>query len=141
MPRPLSPPHALARRPLYTLASCEDNGMPKGYAAAGVAAFEDMFYQFGVDLHISGHVHAYERQAPVYRNQMRNNATTYIVSGAGGNTEWHSTLPNRPNATWNLVKNDQDFGIGRISVDRASLKWDFLRSTDGVLLDSVTLAK
>jgi acid phosphatase type 7 len=100
-----------------------------------------MFYRYGVDLHLSGHVHAYERQAPVYRNLLRSNATTYIVSGAGGNTEWHSTLPHRPNATWSLFSNDQDFGIGRMSIDRTSLKWEFLRSSDGALLDTVTLRK
>lgn len=32
--------------------------------------FEPLFMEFGVDLVMSGHVHAYERNAPIYDNQV-----------------------------------------------------------------------
>ena len=32
-----------------------------------MSVYEDLFYESGVDLVVSGHVHAYERTHPVYK--------------------------------------------------------------------------
>jgi len=53
-------------------------------------AFEPLFKQYGVDLYLAGHTHAYEREAPIYNNTIDpaglNNpsSTWYIVNGAAG---------------------------------------------------------
>ncbi|KAA0149341.1 hypothetical protein FNF27_05155 [Cafeteria roenbergensis] len=130
-----------AHRPLYSLAECEDDGQQRGSGAVMSAAFEDLYYQNNVDVHISGHVHAYERQHPVYRNKLTADAPTYIVSGAGGNSENHSHLGHKPGALWSAYSNDEDFGIGIFTVTRSSFEWKYLRGAGGAVLDSVTLTK
>ena len=141
----LSPPSVPlplgVRSPLYSLAECEDDGQQRGSGAVMSAAFEDLYYQNNVDVHISGHVHAYERQHPVYRNKLTADAPTYIVSGAGGNSENHSHLGHKPGALWSAYSNDEDFGIGIFTVTRSSFEWKYLRGAGGAVLDSVTLTK
>lgn len=50
-------------------------------------AFEQLFWQYDVDLYINGHAHFYERTAPIYKgtidpNGLNNpNATLYITNG------------------------------------------------------------
>ena len=92
-------------------------------------------------MHLSGHVHAYERQNGVYKNKADPSATVYIVSGAGGNSEDHSDLHAKPDATWNAYFNDKDYGIGRFTASRTSFAWEFLSGETGDVLDSVTLTK
>ena len=47
-------------------------------------SMEDLFYTYHVNAAFSGHVHAYERFPPIYKNVTTNNATTYFTVGAGG---------------------------------------------------------
>lgn len=62
------------------------------------AAFESLFYQYGVDLAIFGHVHNSQRFAPVYNGTadpagMNNpQAPMYIVAGGAGNIEGLSPI-------------------------------------------------
>jgi len=50
-------------------------------------AFEQLFWQYDVDLYVSGHAHFFERTAPIYKgvidpNGLNNpNATLYITNG------------------------------------------------------------
>lgn len=46
--------------------------------------YEPLFFQCGVDVAFSGHVHAYERSNPVYNYQLNGCGTTYITIGDGG---------------------------------------------------------
>lgn len=48
---------------------------------------EDLFYNAGVDLILSGHVHAYERTQPVYKNMINACGTVHLVIGDGDNYE------------------------------------------------------
>eukprot|EP00945_MAST-04E_sp_MAST-4E-sp1_P008656 g8656.t1 len=64
-------------------------------------AVEPLFYKYGVDLWIGGHVHDYTRYWPVYNLEVKNGttdpsnpyhnprATTYMTIGAAGNHEMH----------------------------------------------------
>jgi 3',5'-cyclic AMP phosphodiesterase CpdA len=60
--------------------------------------FEPLFYQYNVDLVLSGHVHAYERNAPVYRYNVdpaglvNPRASWYITNGAAGHYDGLDTL-------------------------------------------------
>jgi hypothetical protein len=75
---------------------------------------EDMFNDYGVDLVFAGHVHNYERDAPIYKNQtvpasveephlvVGPKAPIYVTVGGAGNREGHSeTNPNPPD--WERV--------------------------------------
>ncbi|KAK9829245.1 hypothetical protein WJX72_004731 [[Myrmecia] bisecta] len=50
-------------------------------------AFEAMFFKYGVDLVLTGHVHAYERTYPVYDYRRNACGPTHVVMGNGGNRE------------------------------------------------------
>jgi len=57
------------------------------------AMFEEMFFAYGVDLVISGHMHSYERLYPVYRGKATsfdyNNprSPAHVITGAAGCNE------------------------------------------------------
>ena len=48
---------------------------------------EPLFYRFGVDLVLSGHVHAYERMYATYRGERNPCGPVYLNLGDGGNRE------------------------------------------------------
>jgi Icc-related predicted phosphoesterase len=54
---------------------------------------EDLVHEYKVDLMYAGHVHAYERTHPVFKNLVTKGATTYLNVGDGGNREG-------PASTW-----------------------------------------
>ena len=51
------------------------------------SVYEDLFYLYGVDFIISGHVHAYERTHPMYKYELDNCGPVWLTIGDGGNVE------------------------------------------------------
>ncbi|GAK65285.1 acid phosphatase [Moesziomyces antarcticus] len=109
-------------------------------------AFEDIFYQYGVDLFVAGHVHNLQRQQPTYKGAVDpaglNNpkAPWHIVAGAAGNIEGLSSAGTIP--AYNAFVDDSHNGYARLTfVDKNSLKVDMIHSTNGEILDSATLTK
>ena len=47
-------------------------------------SMEDLFYKYKVNVAFSGHVHAYERFLPTYKNVTTMDATIYMTVGTGG---------------------------------------------------------
>ena len=47
-------------------------------------SMEDLFFKYRVNVAFSGHVHAYERFLPIYKNLTNLNATIYMTVGTGG---------------------------------------------------------
>ncbi|KAH8900678.1 Metallo-dependent phosphatase [Thozetella sp. PMI_491] len=110
------------------------------------AAFEPLFFRYGVDLAIFGHVHNSQRFAPVYDNiadpaGMHNpTAPMYIVAGGAGNIE--GLKPAGANMTSNRFAYADDFSYATVSfLDRNNLKVEFIKSTTGEVLDSSILYK
>jgi hypothetical protein len=64
---------------------------------------------------ITGHVHAYERTFPVYRNVTVADATTYFVIGDGGNAEGHQTHY-WPQPAWSAYRNGTQYGHASLSL-------------------------
>jgi predicted phosphodiesterase len=88
--------------------------------------FEELFYEHNVSLVLTGHVHAYERSHPVYRNTTRKNGPTYIVIGDGGNREGHAS-DYGPRPSWSAFRSGTAFGHGRVEiVNNTHLRWDWL---------------
>ncbi len=50
-------------------------------------SIEPLLYSYGVDIVLSGHVHSYERTAPVYNDIPNECGAVYLVIGDGGNYE------------------------------------------------------
>lgn len=134
-------------RPVYSRAECDANGVPTGSAAALQTAVEDLFLQAGVDLYFAGHVHASEVSWPTYNNTVVESYTnppytTYIVTGAAGCDEGHTSYASSPVTAWNRFSNDQDYGLSTLHFqDANTLTVNFRRGTDGTVLDSFTLTR
>ncbi|KAH8880484.1 Metallo-dependent phosphatase [Thozetella sp. PMI_491] len=110
------------------------------------AAFEPLFYKYGVDLAIFGHVHNSQRFTPV-NNSVADpagmhdpKAPMYIVAGGAGNIEGLSSVGS--NVTYNRFAYADDFSFSKISfLDANNLQVDFIRSSTGQVLDTSVLYK
>lgn len=112
----------------------------------GIQAFEDMFYKYGVDLSIFGHVHNSQRFDPIYQGKVDsaglNNpkAPMYIVAGGAGNIEGPSKISN--NVTGNVFGYADGFSYAAVEfMDKNHIGVKFYSSSDGDLLDSSVLYK
>jgi hypothetical protein len=98
-------------------------------------ALEPIFYEYGVDIVLAGHVHSYERTLPVFNNSVDNCGPVYINIGDGGNYEgWATTWFNNSQAeaqslgegyAWSAFREDS-FGVGEIifvNETTASYSW------------------
>ncbi|OOQ83557.1 putative acid phosphatase [Penicillium brasilianum] len=126
-------------RPWYSTGT--DNG-----CSACQTAFEDIFYKYGVDLGVFGHVHNSQRFAPVYNGTADANgmndpkAPMYIVAGGAGNIEGVDSPGTEPSYTKFAYGSDYSYATIRF-VDEQNLQVDFYQSSTGTLLDSSTLYK
>ncbi|KAK0347960.1 hypothetical protein LTR91_005841 [Friedmanniomyces endolithicus] len=109
--------------------------------------FEPIFLNYSVDLVLSGHVHAYQRNAPMFNNQPDpkelNNPTFpwYITNGAAGHYDGLDTL-DRPFQNYSRYAQDSAYGWSRLSFHNSThLTQDFIASSNGTVLDSATLYK
>lgn len=91
---------------------------------------EDLFYEYHVNIALMGHVHAYERTHPVYKNKTDDFATVYITVGDGGNFEGHAkTYYEQP--IWSAFRNGTDYGYGTITLLNSNkLQWKWFRNQD-----------
>jgi len=102
--------------------------------------YEDLFYQYKVDLTLNGHIHAYQRTYPVYKGNITADATTYITVGIGGTREglynnWH------PDPVWNAY-HEAEYGYGEISVwNSTHLQWEMRHANDSLVYDSVWIVR
>jgi hypothetical protein len=116
------------------------------------AAFEDLFYQYKVDLEVYGHVHAYERFTPAYQNQSvasQYDSTNYvyganapisIITGIPGQQE--SYAPVSPTPLLFSVTQSAELGYGRLTVyNETNLLWEQVDSVTGSVLDHLDIAK
>lgn len=92
-------------------------------------AMEPLFQQYGVNLVVSGHDHAYMRTYPLYQGNViddnsDNNVTApiYLTVGAGGNREHHA--PGYRNATiaepWVAARQRSEYGYGHLQLVNAT---------------------
>lgn len=90
---------------------------------------EPLFLQFGVNVIISGHDHAYMRTTPVaYDNvETRSPAPIYLILGAGGNREGHSRAYRESyHPEWEAASTIRDFGYGHwyvVNATHAQFRW------------------
>ncbi|KAL9936274.1 hypothetical protein V8E36_005116 [Tilletia maclaganii] len=130
-------------RPWYTTS---ESSSPDSGCTACQAAFEPLLYKYGVDVAIFGHVHNSQRFNPVYNGTADPaklndpKAPLYIVAGAAGNIEGLSDVKSQPSYT--AYANGDDYAFATVSVlNSTNVKVQFIRSTDGAILDTSTLYK
>ncbi len=109
--------------------------------------FEPLFLQYNVDLVLSGHVHAYQRNAPLYNYQPDpaelNNPKFpwYITNGAAGHYDGLDTLT-KPGMSYSRFATDKVYGWSKLSFHNCThLTHEFVASGNGSVLDMATLYK
>ncbi|KAM0205548.1 hypothetical protein ACHAQI_009108 [Fusarium lateritium] len=109
-------------------------------------AFEGLFYKYGVDLAVFGHVHNSQRFYPLYNGTVDPaglndpKAPMYIVAGGAGNIEGLSAVGKKTSATAFAYADDFSYATIRFQ-DANSLQVDFVQSSTGKLLDRSKLYK
>ena len=109
-------------------------------------AFEELFYQYGVDLGVFGHVHNSQRFAPIYNDTVDPNglkdpkAPMYIIAGGPGNIEGLTAVGSKPDYTEFVYADDYSYAKLNF-VDEQNLEVEFIRSSTGEILDTSTLFK
>jgi hypothetical protein len=98
-------------------------------------AMEPLFVQYGVNLIVSGHDHAYLRTKSLSLDQVdpTGRAPIYLTLGASGNREHHSSgYRNDTHAEpWVAVRTIHDYGVGHLYVPNATHAW-FRWFRDGI---------
>ena len=133
---------AVGHRPMYDSAKAD---YPLGQPATVAKVFEALFEQHGVDVYITGHVHAYERSFPISSGKKTGESyvnpfgIVHLVHGCAGNREKHSQLDDvQP---YSAYRNSKDFGFSTFSANRTTISWEFRRAGDGALDDAVQIVK
>lgn len=110
-------------------------------------AFESVILKHKVDLVWHGHVHYYERDAPIANGNPDpkglNNPSSpwYITNGAAGNIEGHSTA-NAPWPNYTVEVNQANFGWSKLTFHNSSyITEQFISSQTNDVLDEATLYK
>ncbi|KAJ5771641.1 hypothetical protein N7520_002170 [Penicillium odoratum] len=109
-------------------------------------AFEELFYTYGVDLAVFGHVHNSQRFTPIYNGTVDSanltdpKAPMYIIAGGAGNIEGLSDVGTEPDYTEFAYADDYSYATLKF-LDEQNLQIDFIRSSTGAVLDSSTLYK
>ena len=100
-------------------------------------ALEDLLHQNSVDMTLCAHYHSYERTCPVYREQCDKKGTVHIVAGGAGE---YVDVQDHYKVNWSEYK-DNSHGYGKITVNRSSLLWEYIRNTDQLVADTTLLLK
>ncbi|KAJ0408015.1 hypothetical protein P43SY_000219 [Pythium insidiosum] len=78
-------------------------------------AMEDLLFEHKIDLVFAGHVHAYERTHPVYKERVRPDGAVYVVLGDGGNREGLAPTYIHPKPAWSAFRRaNYGFGLFRV---------------------------
>lgn len=100
------------------------------------ASMESMLYAHKVDVILSGHVHSYERTAPVYQYQEVCDGPVQLVIGDGGNKEGPACPWNITDPTWSRFR-EFSFGHGVLSlVNDTHARWGWHRNQDGAAVEA-----
>lgn len=112
------------------------------------AAFDDIFFQYQVDMTWFGHTHWYSRSCPVYKKQCQppasdgsQTAPVHVnIGNAGASFSWDVVDP--AVLTQDIYSAFAiQHGYLRVNASRTSLHIQAVNSLDGTLLDDYTLTK
>ncbi len=98
-------------------------------------SMEQLLYQNHVNIVFGGHVHAYERTFPIFRNETKTDGVVYVTIGDGGNREGHASNY-YPLPDWSAYRNGTQYGHGELLLqDRNKMVWRWFRNADGQVVD------
>ena len=107
---------------------------PNGGEAA-VEAFWQALYEYHADVVLSGHDHGYERFAPQKPNGEPDSVDglRQFVVGTGGGSHHQFEAPAIANSE---VRNDDTFGVLKLTLRSGSYEWQFIPVTGKTFVDS-----
>jgi len=104
-------------------------------------SYEDIFYKYGVDLVLMGHVHAYERTTPMYNWAVDSNGPVYIVNGVGGSEEGLYDVWEDPSPKWS-VHRGAVWGFGVMEVHNSThMYWQHIAADGLAVNDSAWIVR
>ncbi|EQC27689.1 hypothetical protein SDRG_14527 [Saprolegnia diclina VS20] len=107
---------------------------------ANQAKFEDLYVHHGVDMVIAGHVHAYERTAPIVQNKIDSkNGVVYLSTGAGGRDYVCKPLPS--SSPWSTKMIAEIYGVNKAIATRDTLNVTWVANANGTVLDAFMLQR
>ena len=124
-------------RPLY---ESEDYPDDTAVSAVLVEWLEPMFLEYGVDLVLGGHYHAYERTFAVKNGHCAAAGEGGIVHLTIGSAGYPLDDGRYRDVEWSAFRDHTHWGFGRFYVEYTSLKMEFVAHGAGVI-DSVVLKK
>lgn len=101
--------------------------------------FENLLFDYNVDLFLSGHYHSYFRScAGLYQSKCNNGGPIHITVGTAG-----AALDDAPLLRRNWVdKFILQWGYGRItSLSDSELRWEFVSDIDDTVQDQILIQK
>merc|ERR1712203_928041 len=94
-------------------------------------SMESILHAHAVDFVFVGHVHAYERTQPIYKNETKCDGPVYITIGDGGNHEGPACPWGPWDYEWSVLK-EFSFGYGLLDlVNGTHARWEWHRNQDG----------
>jgi len=97
-------------------------------------SYESLLYQYKVDISFTGHIHAYERTAPMYNYSVAPDGMVTLVVGNGGNGEGLYPDWRQPQPVWSMHR-ESNYGFGSLTVyNSTDLHWQMIKD-DGVVAD------
>merc|ERR1711916_100889 len=136
----------VGHRPIYCAGDpYSANGKPAGNSAVLQAWLEKQFKEAAVDAYVAGHSHLYQRSWPVYNNVPVHTydnpgAPVYLVSGAAGNAEGHSTGGSP--LVWTAYKNNSAFGYSSMTIyNSTTMLWEWRAAATDKVVDSFVLTR
>ncbi|GAB2258683.1 hypothetical protein Droror1_Dr00014843 [Drosera rotundifolia] len=106
------------------------NGAHQGEGDEMMAAIEPLLYAAGVDIVLTGHVHAYERSTRVYGGKTDPCGAVHMTIGDGGNREGLAHRFKDPQPEWSIFR-EASFGHDELKIVNAShAHWSWHRNDD-----------
>lgn len=111
---------------------------------------EPLFEEFGVDLYLCGHMHAYERVHPLWNGTTQYNATSqhqeyinprgtaHAMQGTAGVFTDHKWI--QPTPSWSAVRLSY-FGYGRLSINATHVHYEYEHTDTRKVVDDFWLVK
>ena len=100
--------------------------------------FEDLLYQYKVDLCLWAHVHSYERTCKLYKNMCTHDGIVHIITGTAGRALDLEPYKKNPWSEFRSI----EYGYGRITIySSKALKYEFLSSSTMEVVDSYLFEK
>jgi hypothetical protein len=103
-----------------------------------LGALWDALYEYGADLVVNGHDHAYQRFAPQRPDGTAdpNFGIPEIAVGTGGGETLYDLAEPQPAGSNIQVRNNTTFGVLKVTLKNGGYDWSFIPAATGTFTDS-----